>query len=84
MTVQLALVVEVLGAAMILAAFALHQFAGLDRHGYPYLLLNLTGAAILAVLAGKHQQWGFFLLQAVWAIVAAWGVFGLVRRGGAS
>jgi hypothetical protein len=76
------LILEVAGALMILAAFALNQFAGLDRHGYPYLLLNLIGAGILAVLAGSHQQWGFFLLQAVWTAVALWGVLGLVRRGG--
>lgn len=77
------LVFEVAGAIMILAAFALHQFAGLDRHGYPYLLLNLIGAAILAVVAAIHQQWGFLLLQTVWGIVAMWGLLGLVRCGGA-
>lgn len=73
--------IEVTGAVMILAAYALAQFRGLDRHGAPYLLLNLAGGAILAVLAGIHQQWGFFLLQAVWTVVALWGVLGLLRRG---
>ena len=66
---------------MILGAFALAQFRGLDRHGYPYLLLNAVGGAILAVMAGKEQQWGFLLLQAVWTLVALWGVLGLMRRG---
>lgn len=66
---------------MILAAFALNQFAGLDRHGLPYLALNLIGAAILAVVAAMHAQWGFLLLQSVWAVVALWGLLGLVRRG---
>lgn len=78
------LILEVAGAIMILAAFGLNQFAGLDRHGYPYLVLNLIGAAILAVVAATHQQWGFLLLQTVWAIVALWGLLGLVRRGEAS
>lgn len=72
---------EVAGAIMILAAYALAQFRGLDRHGYPYLLLNLAGGAILAVLAARGEQWGFLLLQAVWAIVALWGIIGLWRRG---
>ena len=81
MTVQGELLLEIAGALMILAAFALNQFAGLDRHGYPYLLLNFFGSAILAVLAGIHQQWGFFLLQGVWSVVALWGVVGLARRG---
>jgi hypothetical protein len=75
------LVVEILGALMILAAFALNQFAGLDRHGSHYLVLNLVGAAILAVVAAMHGQWGFLLLQGVWAVVALWGMIGLVRRG---
>jgi hypothetical protein len=80
MTFSIELVVEVAGAVMILAAFALNQFAGLDRHGFPYLGLNLVGAVILAVVAAVHGQWGFLLLQGVWAIVALWGVVGLVRR----
>jgi hypothetical protein len=73
--------IEVAGAVMILAAYALAQFRGLDRHGSPFLLLNLAGGAILAVLAGMHQQWGFFILQVVWTIVALWGLLALLRRG---
>jgi hypothetical protein len=80
LTISVELVVEVAGALMILAAFALNQFAGLDRHGFPYLALNLVGAAILAVVAAVHGQWGFLLLQGVWAVVALWGLIGLVRR----
>ena len=81
MTFSVELVVEVAGALMILAAFALNQFAGLDRHGFSYLALNLVGAGILAVVAAVHGQWGFLLLQGVWAVVALWGLLGLVRRG---
>lgn len=84
MSDQLELMIEVTGAVMILSAFALAQFRGLDRHGSPYLALNLAGAAILAVLAAMHQQWGFLLLQVVWAIVALWGLIRLVRQVGAS
>jgi hypothetical protein len=73
---------EVVGAVMILAAFALNQFRGLDRHAPSYLLLNLAGSAVLAVIAGAHQQWGFFLLQAAWGLVSLWGVLGMLRRGG--
>jgi hypothetical protein len=73
--------IEVAGAVMILVAYALAQFRGLDRHGYIFLLLNLAGGAILAVLAGVHQQWGFFILQVAWTIVALWGLLSLLRRG---
>jgi hypothetical protein len=81
MTFSGELVFEIAGALLILAAFALNQFRGLDRHGSPYLLLNLAGSAILAVIAVIHQQWGFLLLQSAWAIVALWGLIGLARRG---
>jgi hypothetical protein len=74
------LLFEVLGAVMILAAFALAQFRGLDRHGSPYLTLNFVGAAILAVVAAAHRQWGFLLLQSVWALVALWGLLDVTRR----
>jgi hypothetical protein len=77
------LLLEVAGAILILAAFVLAQFRGLDRHGSPYLVLNLVGAVILAGSALTHRQWGFLLLQGVWAIVALWGLLGLVRQRGA-
>lgn len=81
MTFTLAILVEVAGALLILGAFALNQFAGLDRHGAPYLALNLAGGTILAVAAAQHGQVGFLLLQVVWALVALWGLIGLARRG---
>ena len=77
------LLIEVTGAILILAAFALAQFQGLDRHGARYLVLNLVGAALLAGSAAIHRQWGFLLLQGVWGVVALWDLLGLVRRGGA-
>jgi hypothetical protein len=76
--------IEVGGAVMVLAAFALNQFRGLDRHAPTYLLLNLAGSLILAVLAAIHQQLGFLLLQGVWCVVSLWGVLGFLRRRGAA
>jgi hypothetical protein len=74
------LLLEVTGATLILVAFVLAQFRGLDRHGAPYLVLNLVGSAILTVSAVTHRQWGFLLLQSIWALVALWGLLGLVRQ----
>jgi hypothetical protein len=78
------LLLEVTGAILILVAFALAQFWKLDRHGAPYLVLNLVGAAILTVSAATHRQWGFLLLEGVWTIVALWSLLGLVREEGVS
>ena len=74
------LLLEVTGAILILVAFVLAQFRGLDRHGAPYLVLNLVGSAVLTVSAVTHRQWGFLLLQSIWALVALWGLLGLVRQ----
>ncbi len=72
--------VQVAGALLILAAFAAAQFGRLDQHSRAYLVLNLAGSAILAVLAYAESQWGFLLLEVVWAAVSLWGLVGTSRR----
>jgi hypothetical protein len=67
-------VVQVAGALLILIAFAAAQFDKLDVESKPYLWLNLVGSAILAVLAFYEEQWGFVLLETVWAIVSAYSL----------
>ena len=52
---------QIVGALLILAAFLLSQRNLLDARSYPYLLLNLVGAAILTVLAYGQGRWGFVL-----------------------
>jgi hypothetical protein len=41
--------------------------------------VNLVGSAILTVDAWRQDQWGFFLLELVWAIVSAWSLTQLLR-----
>jgi hypothetical protein len=62
--------VQVLGALLVLAAFALVQLGALSTRSLPYLLLNLAGGAVLAVDAFLEEQWGFVLLQSAWTLVA--------------
>jgi hypothetical protein len=66
--------VQIVGALLILVAFAAAQLGRLDPHSRPYLVLNLLGAAILTVLAWREGQWGFLLLESVWTAVSAWGL----------
>ena len=74
-------IVQMVGALLILAGFILSQRDLLDADSYLYLVLNLIGAAILAVLAFQGQRWGFVLLEGVWALVALVGLIGrLVRK----
>jgi hypothetical protein len=44
-----------------------------------YVALNLSGSAVLTVLAWHEEQWGFLLLKAVWAIVSALGLIQVLR-----
>ena len=66
--------VQILGAVLILAGFVAGQIGVLRVDSRPYLWLNLTGSMILTVDAWRGRQWGFVLLEGVWAVVSAWGL----------
>ena len=71
--------IQVVGALLILAGFAAVQLERMRPDSRLYLTLNLVGSAILAVLAWHESQWGFLLLEGVWAIVSLWSLVQLVR-----
>ena len=75
---QVAQAVQVAGALLILA-YAAAQFDLLNQHSRVYLALNLVGSAVLAVLAWHEEQWGFLLLEGVWALVSLWGWIRVLR-----
>jgi hypothetical protein len=60
-------------------AYAAAQFGKLDQSSRAYLVLNLVGSAILAVLAWYEEQLGFLLLEGVWALVSAWSLAKVLR-----
>ena len=72
---------QIIGALMILAAFVLAQLQRLDPHSLAYLWLNALGSAVLAWLALDGHQWGFLLLEGVWALISLWGLIRLLRGG---
>jgi hypothetical protein len=67
-------VMQIIGALLILAAYALSQFGRLASRSFSYLLLNFLGSFTLAVLAAMDRQWGFLLLEGVWALISLWGL----------
>jgi len=71
--------VQIVGALLILAAFAGAQAGRLSPHSRLYLVLNLVGSAVLTVLAAIDGQLGFLLLEAVWALVSLWSLTQVLR-----
>jgi hypothetical protein len=67
--------IQVIGALIILGAFAANQLGDLPTDTRLYLLLNLVGSVILAILAVVEGQLGFILLEGVWAVVSGWSLF---------
>lgn len=66
---------QLAGAAAILAMFNLSQRGVVSQTSWVYLLLNFTGGAVLAVLAALGQNWGFLMLEGGWAVTAFHGIF---------
>jgi hypothetical protein len=73
---------ELVGAVLILAGFTLAQLRLLDQHSLVYLVLNLAGSFVLAVIALVDERWGFLLLEGVWAIVSAISLANVLRGRG--
>ena len=72
-------VVQVAGAVLILIAFIAAQRGAMSPHSRAYLALNLIGSAILTGVALEASDWGFFLLECVWAVVSLWGLVQVLR-----
>ena len=72
--------VQVVGALLVLTGFALAQAKLLTPQSRAYLVANAVGATVLAVDAYIERQWGFLLLEGVWAAISIWGLIGLARR----
>ncbi|HEY8478085.1 MAG TPA: hypothetical protein VIN09_14585 [Chloroflexota bacterium] len=64
-------VVSIVGAAMILGAYAGVQMGWLKVEQRLYNLLNLLGSLLLAYVAVLDNRIGFILLEGVWAAISA-------------
>ena len=73
--------IQIIGAVLVLAGFVLAQRGVLTHTCAAYLVLNLIGSAVLAGDALLQRQWGFLLLESVWAVVSAAGLVVNVHDG---
>ena len=76
-------VISVLGALAILGAYAANLAGWVNPSNLSYSVANFLGSAVLTVIAVIDQQIGFILLEGTWALVSRWGIFSVVRGGGA-
>jgi len=72
-------IIQLAGSVLILAAFLGAQLGRVTTRSMAYLILNMVGSAVLAVLAAMGRNYGFLLLEGVWAIVSAVGIVGVVN-----
>jgi hypothetical protein len=67
------------GAILILIAYVASQLNVLRPTAVSYLVLNMIGSAVLAADAWWGRQWGFLLLEGVWALVSLGGLIAALR-----
>ncbi len=63
-------VVSVVGALLILAAYALSQAGRLRPSDVSYAVLNFVGAGLLTWVAVVDRRAGFILLEGSWALLS--------------
>jgi len=68
-------IISVVGALCCLVPFVALQFKRMNSTDILYTSLNFVGSTVLTIVAIIDVQYGFILLEGVWAIVSAVGVF---------
>lgn len=71
-------ILSVIGAALILGAYAANQRGWTGPEGVSYNVMNLVGALLLLWVAVEDRRMGFIILEAVWAAItvpALWRSF---------
>lgn len=69
--------VSLLGALLILLAFALNQTGRIRPGDWWYALMNMVGSLLLLWIAVVDRRAGFILLESAWAVLS---VVPLVKR----
>jgi hypothetical protein len=67
---RLSQAISIVGAVMVLGAFAALQFRMVGPTHRGYLAANVVGSGCLAVAAGLEGLWAFVALNTIWGLVS--------------
>jgi integral membrane sensor domain MASE1 len=68
-----------IGMVMVLGAYIAVSSGRLAPVSFPACMLNSVGSTCLAISAATSANWAIFTLNAIWALVGAWGLMKVLR-----
>lgn len=72
--------VSLVGAGLILVAYAAHQAGHIGRESLVYHALNAVGGLVLCIVAIAASQVGFIVLEGVWTVISLGAIVRSLRR----
>jgi membrane-bound ClpP family serine protease len=72
--------VSIIGATLILLAFAAQRLHYLSSDSLTYLLLNFLGGCALFYIALETHQTGLIVIEGAWALISLYGILSLKRE----
>jgi len=72
--------IGIVGSLLMLLAFILNIIDKIDDDDLLYILLNFFGAGIACYASYMIPYYPFVVLEGVWTLVSAWGIYDYIKR----